>query len=205
MQKNGGIVACASCRHQRKKCTEKCVLAPFFPASRSREFQAVHRVFGVSNVTKIVRDLGEEDRRRAVDSLVWEAFCRQKDPVLGPYGEYRKLYEELRVYKSRSHASPHGGALYKQAQNLNSWSSNNGSNGMCNKGTMNVGVEANHNGGFNFAQNHGSSFGDNSTYSFSSDNLIHGLERMRQERDSGSVIIVPQPHSLNGLNHQYYL
>ncbi|KAK6286564.1 hypothetical protein POUND7_012743 [Theobroma cacao] len=95
--------ACAACKHQRKKCDENCILAPYFPADRSREFQAVHKVFGVSNATKIVRNANtQEDRKRVADSLIWEAFCRQKDPVLGPYGEYRKIYEELTLYKSQN-------------------------------------------------------------------------------------------------------
>ncbi|KAG6420677.1 hypothetical protein SASPL_117214 [Salvia splendens] len=64
------------------------------------EFQAVHKVFGVSNVTKIITSLREEDRKVAVDSLVWEALGRQKDPVLGPFGDYRRVCEELRLYKS---------------------------------------------------------------------------------------------------------
>ncbi|CAM8878389.1 unnamed protein product [Rhodiola kirilowii] len=98
---NGTRTACAACKHQRKRCDEKCILAPFFPSDRTREFQAVHKVFGLSNLQKIVKSLNEEDKRRATDSLIWEAFCRQKDPVLGPYGEYRRLFDELKLYKSQ--------------------------------------------------------------------------------------------------------
>ncbi|KAL7143687.1 hypothetical protein ABFS83_08G208800 [Erythranthe nasuta] len=102
MQRNGNSTsACASCKHQRKKCTDKCTLAPFFPVEKSREFQAVHKVFGVSNITKIITSLKEEDRKIAVDSLVWEALCRYKDPVLGPYGDYRRVCEELRLFKAQ--------------------------------------------------------------------------------------------------------
>lgn len=93
-------LACAACKHQRKKCDENCVLAPYFPVNKCREFQAVHKVFGVSNATKIVRKANnDEDRKKVADSLIWEAFCWQKDPVLGPYGDYRKIYEELSLYK----------------------------------------------------------------------------------------------------------
>ncbi|GFY99015.1 LOB domain-containing protein 2 [Actinidia rufa] len=188
--------ACASCKHQRKKCSEKCVLAPFFPANKSREFQAVHKVFGVSNVTKIVKDLKEEDKKRAIDSLVWEAFCRQKDPVLGPYGEYRKVYEELKLYKSQyQHVQvpPQGNGMYKPTPNLVGWNNNNGIS----------------NNTLNYIHNdHESSIHADSSsapYSYSSDHLLHGLERIRQERDVSSVIILPQQHSINGLNQQYYL
>ncbi|XP_039005319.1 LOB domain-containing protein 2-like [Hibiscus syriacus] len=94
---------CAASKHQRKKCDEVCILAPYFPANKCREFQAMHKVFGVSNMTKIVRNAGtDEDPKKVADSLIWEAFCWQKDPLLGPYGDYRKVYEELSLYKKHS-------------------------------------------------------------------------------------------------------
>lgn len=99
MQRNnisGMHQACAACKHQRKKCSESCTLAPYFPSNRSREFHAVHKVFGVSNITKLVKNAKEEDRRRVVDSLIWEACCRQRDPIHGPYGEYTKVYNEYK-------------------------------------------------------------------------------------------------------------
>ncbi|KAJ6762021.1 LOB DOMAIN-CONTAINING PROTEIN 4-RELATED [Salix koriyanagi] len=55
--------ACASCKHQRKRCTENCALAPYFPAEKTLEFQAVHKVFGVSNVVKLVKDVIAERRK----------------------------------------------------------------------------------------------------------------------------------------------
>lgn len=97
MQKDNG--ACASCRHQRKKCTESCTLAPYFPFAKNNEFQAVHKHFGVSNVIKILSGLDVGDRKRAVDSLVWEANCRQYDPVLGSFGVFSRVLEELDWYR----------------------------------------------------------------------------------------------------------
>ncbi|KAI4363853.1 hypothetical protein MLD38_020019 [Melastoma candidum] len=91
----GSNAACASCKHQRKKCDERCPLSPYFPADKSREFQAVHRVFGVSNVTKMMMAVSEADRARQVESLVFEALVRQRDPVLGIYGEYHKSLDEV--------------------------------------------------------------------------------------------------------------
>ena len=98
--------ACASCKHQRKKCNNECILSPYFPARKNKEFQAVHKVFGVSNVQKMVRTVREEDRTKLSESLTWEALWRQKDPVLGSYGEYRRISEELKVYKSLVHNQP---------------------------------------------------------------------------------------------------
>ncbi|KAL5055051.1 hypothetical protein RYX36_035733 [Vicia faba] len=101
--------ACSACKHQRKKCSDGCILAPYFPSNKSKEFQAVHKVFGVSNVTKMVTGCEEADRKKVVESLIWEAFCRQKDPTNGSlgvykrvYNEYRKVFEELRMLKDQN-------------------------------------------------------------------------------------------------------
>ncbi|XAR72574.1 hypothetical protein NMG60_11019261 [Bertholletia excelsa] len=190
MQRNTVMPACASCKHQRKKCTQKCVLAPFFPADRTREFQAVHKVFGVSNATKIVRGVREEDRKKAVDSLVWEAFCRQKDPVLGPYGEYRKVFEELKLYKSQyQQIHAQGSLVCKAAPSVVGWSNdsrmlNKGINGvkLYNNNDGNNSNDNNNNNGLNYIYSNRSSFPD---LSFSSSN--HHM------------------HLANGLNQQYYV
>ncbi|KAH9330732.1 hypothetical protein KI387_002840, partial [Taxus chinensis] len=47
--------ACAACRMQRKKCAENCPLAPYFPADDPEKFERVHRVFGTSNITKMLK------------------------------------------------------------------------------------------------------------------------------------------------------
>ncbi|KAH6825190.1 LOB domain-containing protein 2 [Perilla frutescens var. hirtella] len=199
MQRTNSTSACASCKHQRKKCTEKCTLAPFFPVERTREFQAVHKVFGVSNVTKIITSLREEDRKVAVDSLVWEALCRQKDPVLGPFGDYRRVCEELRLYKSQyQHFHQVPNQVYKTAstQGLMGWNNNNK--------IMNKNIGSNN----NFHEN-GNSVVDFCTYGYSPNHHIHqDSEKQRIERENGSVIkpiILPQQHLPNDFSQQYVL
>ncbi|KAH7682210.1 Lateral organ boundaries LOB domain-containing protein [Dioscorea alata] len=94
MQKNGGT-ACASCKHQRKRCSKDCTLAPYFPAEKAKQFNAVQKVFGVSNITKMIKEISNpEDRHRTVEALIWEAECRMVDSVLGAYGQYQKVYEK---------------------------------------------------------------------------------------------------------------
>ncbi|CAI9760560.1 unnamed protein product [Fraxinus pennsylvanica] len=65
-------------RHQRKNYTGKYVLTLFYLVDKTREFQAVHMVFGVSNVTKMVMNLKEEDRKQVGDSLVWKPFAGKR-------------------------------------------------------------------------------------------------------------------------------
>lgn len=111
MQRNGcaangtGQPACASCKHQRKRCDENCVLSPYFPADRAADFRAVQKVFGVSNVSKMLQAVVEEHRKRLAESLVWEATCRQRDPVLGAYGEFQRVQKELRYYQGMAAAT----------------------------------------------------------------------------------------------------
>ncbi|OAE27845.1 hypothetical protein AXG93_1881s1370 [Marchantia polymorpha subsp. ruderalis] len=50
------------------------------------KFANVHRIFGASNVTKILQDLPESSRADAVTSLAFEAEARMKDPVYGCSG-----------------------------------------------------------------------------------------------------------------------
>ncbi|XP_031378607.1 protein ASYMMETRIC LEAVES 2-like [Punica granatum] len=104
-QQNGGVAAvagqpaCASCKHQRKKCDEKCVLAPHFPAERKAEFDAAQKVFGVSNMSKMMKKVLPEQRTDVAESLIWEATCWTRDPVQGPRGEHKQLQHELDYYK----------------------------------------------------------------------------------------------------------
>ncbi|KAL8510958.1 hypothetical protein ACS0TY_017682 [Phlomoides rotata] len=191
MQRGNGTSACASCKHQRKKCTESCTLAPFFPVEKGREFQAVQKVFGVSNITKIITRLNEDDRKVAVDSLVWEALCRERDPVLGPYGDYRRVCEELRLYKSQCQQflqNPiHGGIVYKAStQGLMGWGNSKVLNNNNNDNNNNISTN-------NFHGN-GKSVVDFRTFGyFQNHHILHqDTETLRAERENGSAVILPQ-------------
>ncbi|MBA0691328.1 hypothetical protein Goari_008958 [Gossypium aridum] len=87
--------ACAACKHQRRKCESNCVFAPFFPASRAETFREVHKIFGVKNMTGILTPCTPDERKKAVESLEWEALAWTQDPVRGPLGLFRRLEEEL--------------------------------------------------------------------------------------------------------------
>ncbi|KAL1169746.1 hypothetical protein V6Z11_A05G167800 [Gossypium hirsutum] len=87
--------ACAACKHQRRKCESNCVFAPFFPAGRAESFREVHKIFGVKNMTGILTPRTPDERKKAVESLEWEALAWTQDPVRGPLGLFRRLEEEL--------------------------------------------------------------------------------------------------------------
>lgn len=46
---------CAACRMLRRRCDSKCVLAPYFPNDDIEKFAYVHKVFGASNVVKMIQ------------------------------------------------------------------------------------------------------------------------------------------------------
>ncbi|KZV32928.1 LOB domain-containing protein 27-like [Dorcoceras hygrometricum] len=85
--KGGSTPSCAACKYRRRKCTATCPLAPYFPANKPKMFQNVHRLFGVSNVTKTLESLKTKDERDdAMKSIIYEAEMRDRIPVYGcPY------------------------------------------------------------------------------------------------------------------------
>ncbi|CAA3015261.1 Hypothetical predicted protein [Olea europaea subsp. europaea] len=52
----GTIVSpCAACKILRRRCVDKCVLAPYFPPSEPLKFTIAHRIFGASNIIKLLQ------------------------------------------------------------------------------------------------------------------------------------------------------
>ncbi|KAL8038642.1 hypothetical protein ABFX02_11G121300 [Erythranthe guttata] len=84
MVKGSTTPACAACKYQRRKCRPKCPLAPYFPANQPKTFQCVHRLFGVSNVTKILQSLKTDiEKDDAMKSIIFESKMREQFPVEG--------------------------------------------------------------------------------------------------------------------------
>ncbi|XP_020693551.1 LOB domain-containing protein 7-like [Dendrobium catenatum] len=77
--------ACAACKFQRRKCTSDCTLAPFFPADKQSQFLNVHRLFGVSNILKILKSIEPDRRQEAMNSIIFQSNVRAQDPAGGCY------------------------------------------------------------------------------------------------------------------------
>ncbi|EAY72700.1 hypothetical protein OsI_00567 [Oryza sativa Indica Group] len=56
---------CAACKFLRRKCLPGCVFAPYFPPEEPQKFANVHKVFGASNVTKLLNELLPHQREDA--------------------------------------------------------------------------------------------------------------------------------------------
>ncbi|KAE9602592.1 hypothetical protein Lal_00050154 [Lupinus albus] len=93
--KGGTTQACAACKYQRRKCTSECLLAPFFPADQPKVFLNVHKLFGVSNIVKILKILEPSQKKIAMDSIIIQSNYRDKYPVHGCWEEICRLQHQI--------------------------------------------------------------------------------------------------------------
>ncbi|EPS69950.1 hypothetical protein M569_04815, partial [Genlisea aurea] len=87
--------SCAACKSLKRKCNQNCQFAPYFRSDDPIKFAHVHKVFGASNVSKILSGVPEEHREEAVNSLVYEAAVRLQDPVYGCIGAIAALQRRM--------------------------------------------------------------------------------------------------------------
>ncbi|KAK7265754.1 hypothetical protein RJT34_33377 [Clitoria ternatea] len=102
--KGGTIQACAACKFQRRKCTPECLLAPYFPADQPKVFHNVHKLFGVSNIVKILKILEPSQKKIAMDSIIIQANYRDKYPVHGCWEEICRLQYQIWLVEEELHA-----------------------------------------------------------------------------------------------------
>eukprot|EP00253_Pinus_taeda_P006218 PITA_06218 len=95
--------ACAACRVRRRKCSEKCMLAPYFPPD---------------DIDKFLLDLPPEKRNDGVRSMVYEANERARDPVFGCAGVINDLQNRVSELQSQLASEQAEGAWISQ-QNAN--------------------------------------------------------------------------------------
>ncbi|CAN0886295.1 LOB domain-containing protein 16 [Linum grandiflorum] len=75
---------CGACKFLRRKCAADCIFAPYFCSEQGpTRFAAIHKVFGASNVSKLLLHLPAADRCEAVVTIAFEAQARLRDPVHG--------------------------------------------------------------------------------------------------------------------------
>lgn len=86
---------CAACKFLRRRCTTECVFAPYFPPDQPQRFANVHKIFGASNVTKLLNEVAPHQREDAVNSLAYEAEARVKDPIYGCVGAISLLQQKI--------------------------------------------------------------------------------------------------------------
>ncbi|XP_047306326.1 LOB domain-containing protein 27-like [Impatiens glandulifera] len=114
--KGGTTHACAACKYQRRRCTPKCLLAPYFPADQPKMFQNAHRLFGVSNIVKILKGIDPSQKREAMNSIIFQANMRDRYPVEGCCYFIRGLQSQIHQTEMELHAVHSQLRLYRQQQ-----------------------------------------------------------------------------------------
>ncbi|XP_022134348.1 LOB domain-containing protein 4-like [Momordica charantia] len=106
--KGGTSQACAACKYQRRRCSKDCALAPYFPADQPKMFQNAHRLFGVCNIMKILRQVHPSQKDETMTSIIYESNMRARFPVHGCCGviwhlhyQVQQAADELRQVKTR--------------------------------------------------------------------------------------------------------
>uniref|UniRef100_A0A1J3CMG4 LOB domain-containing protein 13 n=1 Tax=Noccaea caerulescens TaxID=107243 RepID=A0A1J3CMG4_NOCCA len=94
------VTPCAACKLLRRRCAEECPFSPYFSPHEPHKFAAVHKVFGASNVSKMLQEVGESQRGDVANSLVYEANLRLRDPIYGCMGAISALQHHIQSLQS---------------------------------------------------------------------------------------------------------
>ncbi|KAK9283317.1 hypothetical protein L1049_011556 [Liquidambar formosana] len=88
--------SCGACKFLRRKCTRECVFAPYFCYEEAAtHFAAVHKVFGASNVSKLLLRLPVHNRSEAAITISYEAQARMSDPIYGCVAHIFALQQQV--------------------------------------------------------------------------------------------------------------
>ncbi|KAJ4841875.1 LOB domain-containing protein 15 [Turnera subulata] len=98
------ITPCAACKLLRRRCAQECPFSPYFSPLEPQKFASVHKVFGASNVSKMLMEVPENQRADAANSLVYEANIRLRDPVYGCMGAISALQQQVQCLQAELNA-----------------------------------------------------------------------------------------------------
>ncbi|KAL9227580.1 hypothetical protein vseg_003254 [Gypsophila vaccaria] len=87
---------CGACKFLRRKCIRGCVFAPYFCHEQgATHFAAIHKVFGASNIAKLLGQLPVSDRSEAAVTISYEAQARLQDPIYGCVSHIFALQQQV--------------------------------------------------------------------------------------------------------------
>lgn len=93
---SGSGSPCGACKFLRRKCAADCIFAPYFCSDQGpARFAAIHKVFGASNVSKLLLHIPARDRCEAVVTITYEAQARIRDPVYGCVSHIFALQQQV--------------------------------------------------------------------------------------------------------------
>ncbi|CAH8313311.1 unnamed protein product [Eruca vesicaria subsp. sativa] len=110
------ITPCAACKLLRRRCAQECPFSPYFSPHEPLKFASVHKVFGASNVSKMLMEVPEGQRADTANSLVYEANVRLRDPVYGCMGAIAALQQQVQALQAELTAVRSEILKYKQRE-----------------------------------------------------------------------------------------
>jgi hypothetical protein len=118
--KGGTSQACAACKYQRRRCSAECPLSPYFPPEQPKLFQNAHKLFGVSNILKILKNLEPGQKNEAMRSIIYQANMRDKFPVYGCCWIICQLKYQILQVEEELHAVQAQLEMYRQHHHISS-------------------------------------------------------------------------------------
>ncbi|XP_031503098.1 LOB domain-containing protein 16-like isoform X2 [Nymphaea colorata] len=114
---------CGACKFLRRKCVANCIFAPYFCSEQgAARFAAIHKIFGASNVSKLLLHVPASERSEAVVTIAYEADARIKDPVYGCVSQIFALQQQVatlqaQVMQAKAQLAHNMGGLQLPAEN----------------------------------------------------------------------------------------
>ncbi|KAG2405885.1 LOB domain-containing protein [Vigna angularis] len=89
---NGSGSPCGACKFLRRKCAADCIFAPYFCSEQGpARFAAIHKVFGASNVSKLLLHIPAHDRCEAVVACLQAQLMQVKAQLAQNLMESRNM------------------------------------------------------------------------------------------------------------------
>ncbi|GAB4860696.1 hypothetical protein Ancab_035858 [Ancistrocladus abbreviatus] len=79
-------------------------------------FQNAHKLFGVSNILKILKELNPSQKNEAMNSIIYQANARDRFPVHGCVEIIQQLWTQIRQHEEELHVVHAMLAMYRQQQ-----------------------------------------------------------------------------------------
>ncbi|XP_020272076.1 LOB domain-containing protein 16-like [Asparagus officinalis] len=99
---SGSGSPCGACKFLRRKCVSDCIFAPYFRCDDgAARFASIHKVFGASNVSKLLSHVPAQDRCEAVVTIAYEAQARIRDPVYGCVAHILALQHQVAILQAQ--------------------------------------------------------------------------------------------------------
>ncbi|XP_057744793.1 LOB domain-containing protein 16-like [Arachis stenosperma] len=117
---------CGACKFLRRKCASDCVFAPYFSWEEgAARFAAIHKVFGASNVSKMLMQIPSHERCEAVLTIAYEAQARIRDPVYGCVSHIFALQQQVACLQAQLMQVKAQLAHQNMQNHHNQWNNNN--------------------------------------------------------------------------------